>query len=58
MALSRKNLKAMQAYYVAKDHLYFWSPDGVGGFWYDTKEEMEDQHGEGKVIGISELLDY
>ncbi len=54
---SRKNLKAMQAYYVQKDELYFWSPDGVGGFWYDTKAEMEEQHGEGRVISISELED-
>ncbi len=58
MALSRKNLKAMQAYYVQKDDMYFWTPDGEGGYWYDTKEEMEEQHGEGSVIGISELLDY
>lgn len=57
MALSRKNLKAEQAYYVQKDELYFWTPDGEGGFWYDTKAEMEEQHGTGRVVTISELED-
>lgn len=54
---SRKNLKAEQAYYVQTDGLYFWTPDGVGGFWYDTKGEMEAQHGKGSVIEINELED-
>jgi hypothetical protein len=54
---SRKNLKAEQAYYVTKDGLYFWTPDGEGGYWYDTKEEMEEQHGVGSIIRIGELED-
>lgn len=54
---SRKNLKAEQAYYVQKDEMYFWTPDGEGGYWYDTKAEMEEQHGEGRVITITELED-
>ncbi len=58
MALSRKNLQAEQAYYVQKDGTYFWTPDGEGGFWYDTKEEMEDQHGVDTIITVSEIADY
>jgi hypothetical protein len=33
------------AYYIRKDDMYFITPDAVGGFWYDTIEELEDQHG-------------
>jgi len=25
--------------------LYAWSPDGVGCYWYDSLEELLDQHG-------------
>lgn len=56
--MERKNLKAEQAYYDRKADMYFWTPDGEGGFWYDTKAEMEEQHGEGRVISVSEILDY
>lgn len=58
MATRRSELKAEQAYHVTKDDMFFWTPDGVGGFWYDTLEEMEDQHGVGDIIYIDELLDY
>jgi hypothetical protein len=54
---SRKNLQAEQAYYVSKDDMYFWTPDGEGGFWYDTEEEMWDQHEVGDIITIDELED-
>ncbi len=56
--MERKDLKAMQAYYVRKDEMFFWTPDGEGGFWYETPEEMEAQHGVGQIIFIAELLDY
>lgn len=56
--MERKDLKAEQGYYVIDQDQYFWTPDGEGGFWYDTQEEMEDQHGEGTIIDIDELLDY
>lgn len=58
MATRRSELKAEQGYYVAKDDMYFWTPDGEGGFWYDTIEEMNEQHGVGEVVDIDELLDY
>lgn len=55
--MERKDLEAMQAYLELKTGTYFWTPDGIGGFWYDTQEEMEDQHGAGDIIEIDELLD-
>lgn len=59
MALSRKNLKPMQAYFDQSAEQYFWTPDGEGGYWYDTKEEMvEDTGHEGTVITVSEILDH
>lgn len=56
--MERKNLQAMQAYHETKTDTYFWTPDGEGGFWYDTQEEMEDQHGVDTIIEVSEILDY
>lgn len=56
--MERKDLQAEQGYHEAKTDTYFWTPDGVGGYWYDTLEEMEDQHGAGDVIDVDEILDY
>jgi hypothetical protein len=56
--MERKDLKPQQTYYVFKDEMYFWSPDGVGGYWYDTLAEVEAQHDVGEVEYIEEILDY
>lgn len=56
--MERKDLKAEQGYYVIDQNMYFWSPDGVGGFWYDSIEEMDEQHGVGEVVDIDFLTDY
>jgi len=57
--MERKDLQADVAYYDVKAEMYFWSPDGVGGFWYDSLEELEEQHGEaGRIIHVDEILDY
>lgn len=56
----RKDLKVDQAYYVERDDLFFITPDAVGGFWYNTLEELEDQHGRSnnpRVIRIFELFE-
>lgn len=58
MPLQRKYLEAEQAYHDEKADMYFWTPDGVGGFWYDTEEEMWDQHDMGDIIEVDEILDY
>jgi len=41
----RNELEVDTAYFVRKDDMFFITPDGIGGFWYDTIEELEDQHG-------------
>lgn len=41
----RSELEVDTAYYVRKDDMYFITPDAIGGFWYDTLEELEDAHG-------------
>lgn len=57
--MERKDLKPMQAYFDRKAEQYFWTPDGEGGYWYDTKEEMEADTGNtSRVISVSEILDY
>jgi hypothetical protein len=55
--MDRSELKADQAYYIRKDDMYFYTPDGVGGFWYDTIEALEDQHGYQDEEEIEELFD-
>lgn len=56
--MERKDLKAEVTYFERKSGTYFFSPDGVGGFWYDTLAECEDQHGRTELISVSEILDY
>lgn len=59
--LSRKDLKPMVLYFVQDCEQYFWSPDGEGGYWYDTKTEAIEDVGledNAPVTIIGELLDY
>lgn len=41
----RSALEVDTAYFVRKDDMYFITPDGVGGYWFDTIEELEDEYG-------------
>ena len=41
----RSELEVDTAYYVRKDDQYFITPDGIGGYWFDTIEELEDEYG-------------
>jgi hypothetical protein len=41
----RSALSVDTAYYIRKDDMYFITPDGVGGYWFDTIEELEDEYG-------------
>lgn len=54
---SRSAVKPEQAYFDQKDRMFFWSPDGDGGFWYITLDELEDQHGqsEPRFIVVDEI---
>jgi hypothetical protein len=40
-------LEAEHAYRItdADGESWAWSPDGIGCYWYDTREELEAQHG-------------
>jgi len=38
----RNELEVDTAYFVRKDDMFFITPDGIGGFWYDTIEELEE----------------
>ena len=35
---ANNSIRAFQAYHV--DQQYGFSPDGIGMYWYDTKEEL------------------
>lgn len=41
----RSELAVDTAYYIRKDDQYFITPDGIGGYWFDTIEELEDEYG-------------
>lgn len=55
----REDLKADAVYYINEDAQYFYTPDGEGGIFYDTEEELIEAHGNGyRSIEIDELSDY
>lgn len=58
MSSRKEMLEAEQAYYDEKDNMFFWTPDGEGGFWYDTEDEMWDQHPMGDIISVDEIPEY
>lgn len=41
----RSELAVDTAYFIRKDDMYFITPDGIGGYWFDTIEELEDEYG-------------
>lgn len=57
--MERKNLKADTMYFDQSREMYFYTPDGEGGVWYDSEGEMCDEHGDDYVVHtVSEILDY
>lgn len=57
--MTRSELKADRAYYDRKDDMFFYTPDGVGGFWYTSARELREEHGyTGVIQHVSEILDY
>jgi hypothetical protein len=47
--------------YRDNDGTYFVSPDGIGVFWFDTMEEVNEQYGANnfpKVYHVSHLTDF
>lgn len=57
MAIARNTLEVDTIYYVRSDEMYFVTPDGFGGYWYETLAEAEEEHGKTGVTYIQELED-
>lgn len=55
--VKRSDLVVEQGYYERKSGQYFWSPDGVGVYWYESRHELEVAHGDGEVWQVTELED-
>ena len=55
---SRKNLKVERLYRELPTGMYFYTPDGIGCIWFDTKEEaMEETGAFGQnIIAINQEL--
>lgn len=53
----RDDLLAGNAYKVKSVDQYFYSPDGVGGYWYDTMAELLDQHGPVDRVRFIDVLE-
>lgn len=58
MMFKRSDLVVGQPYYEQKSGQYFWTPDGIGCFWYESRRDMEaDLDFTGVVWQVSELED-
>jgi hypothetical protein len=54
----RSELVVERPYFERKSGQYFWTPDGIGCFWYDSKKDLEAVLDfDGEVWQISELED-
>lgn len=49
---TRDELIPDRIYYDERSDQYLVTPDGVGIYFYDTRQEAEYQHGTGAVIHI------
>lgn len=57
MATPRKNLFIEQAYFEHSTGQYFWTPDGVGVYWFDSEEDVLYETESDFVIAIEKLED-
>lgn len=57
MATPRKNLIVEQAYYEMASKQFFWTPDCVGCFWFETAEEVLYETESDFIITVEELED-
>ena len=46
----REDLVVDALYWSENDEMFFFTPGGLGGYWYETKEEAEEQHGNFSII--------
>lgn len=57
--MTRDRLKADTLYHVSDTQLFFYTPDAVGGYWYDTALEVIDAgFGDYPVHHIQTLTDF
>lgn len=56
--MNRSQLVSDRLYHVEDVDQYFWSPDGVGGYWYDSLAEAFAQHGRQRIYSIITLTDW
>jgi hypothetical protein len=56
----RAQLEIETLYYNRENGQYFWTPDGIGCYWYATLSEALDDTGGfgGRVHIIDKLADY
>lgn len=56
----RDELEAMTGYFFHKTEQFFFTPDGIAGFWYDSEEEMLEEHGihPQDIVEAWDLSDY
>lgn len=57
MATPRKNLFTYQAYFEMLSGTYFWTPDCVGVYWFDSADECLAETESDFVITVQELED-
>lgn len=55
--MKRSQMVPDRVYYVRKDNVYAVTPDCVGVYWYDTKDEAFEQHGSMRVLGVNYIAD-
>lgn len=57
--MHRFELLADAVYYIHADDMYFYTPDGEGGVFYDDEDALIEAHGnEYNYIDIDELSDF
>jgi hypothetical protein len=56
---SRRNLKVERLYHELPTGMYFFTPDGIGCIWFETREEaMEETDAFGEnIIAINQELE-
>ena len=59
MKYPRKFLKVNRLYHEGPTGLYFYTPDGIGCIWFDTKEEAMKETGAFGlgIIGLNQELE-
>lgn len=58
MMFKRSDLVVGQPYYEQKSGQYFWTPDGIGCFWFESKLDLDASLDySGRIMSVEELED-